>query len=246
MTQPTVSEETSSSMLLEMIQKTEEAENIMSEKIVLKESFDGPSFSLNISQMTSYGKDTMEMADEGYSKEDDKKDSTCSESESLHNDKVIESVAPTHDQANEIEGDVQADGVDIEPTGLQTMLNTVDAETYLKDTVSESCQPTTDPTESELVEKLIKKSSFLNLDEDAYETPSKFVYQQKQPMSVAKPIDEIITKMQRPERIKIASEALCSPYYQRKVVMDQARTLVESNISGYAFRGEGEIWYKKE
>ncbi|KAI3802015.1 hypothetical protein L1987_30137 [Smallanthus sonchifolius] len=49
-------------------------------------------------------------------------------------------------------------------------------------------------------------------------------------------------KQEKPKRKLILSDALCSPYKQRKVVMEEKLTNVKKNISSYLFCGKGFAW----
>ncbi|KAI3821968.1 hypothetical protein L1987_09547 [Smallanthus sonchifolius] len=49
-------------------------------------------------------------------------------------------------------------------------------------------------------------------------------------------------KQERPKRKIILADALCSPYKQRQVVMEEKMTNVEKNISTYLFLGNGFVW----
>ncbi|KAI3744444.1 hypothetical protein L1987_57525 [Smallanthus sonchifolius] len=49
-------------------------------------------------------------------------------------------------------------------------------------------------------------------------------------------------KQERSKRKIILSDALCSPYKQRRVGMEEKLTTVEKNISSYLFSGNGYVW----
>ncbi|KAI3676344.1 hypothetical protein L1987_85950 [Smallanthus sonchifolius] len=56
------------------------------------------------------------------------------------------------------------------------------------------------------------------------------------------PADVEEKKQERQKRKIILSDALCSPYKQRRVGMEEKLTTVEKNISLYLFSGNGYVW----
>jgi hypothetical protein len=85
--------------------------------------------------------------------------------------------------------------------------------------------------------------SQLQEQHEQYTTPKKDVVYFVDPISYAKPQEPVQKKEGRPQRKKMFSEALCSPFLQRQVVMEQKRTVTENNISAYINAAIGPVWY---
>ncbi|KAI3717572.1 hypothetical protein L1987_69274 [Smallanthus sonchifolius] len=88
-----------------------------------------------------------------------------------------------------------------------------------------------------IVEKIVgEETKEDEINEDTMEAEGDKMGEEKTPTEVEE------KKQERPKRKIILSDALCSPYKQRRVGMEEKLTTVEKNISSYLFSGNGYVW----
>ncbi|KAI3813105.1 hypothetical protein L1987_17821 [Smallanthus sonchifolius] len=88
-----------------------------------------------------------------------------------------------------------------------------------------------------VVEKIVgEETKEDEINEDTMEAEGDKMGEEKTPAEVEE------KKQERPKRKIILSDALCSPYKQRRVGMEEKLTTVEKNISSYLFSGNGYVW----
>ncbi|KAK9053285.1 hypothetical protein SSX86_029918 [Deinandra increscens subsp. villosa] len=93
-----------------------------------------------------------------------------------------------------------------------------------------------------------RKETLIEKEKDEYDALGfdlhlkKDIVRHDEPISVLKPESHHDVKEQRPKHKRVVSEALCSPFMERKVVLTEKRTATETNISHYISAATGESW----
>ncbi|KAI3793946.1 hypothetical protein L1987_36569 [Smallanthus sonchifolius] len=88
-----------------------------------------------------------------------------------------------------------------------------------------------------VVEKIVgEETKEDEINEDTMEAEGDKMCEEKTPAEVEE------KKQERPKRKIILSDALCSPYKQRRAGIEEKLTTVEKNISSYLFYGNGYVW----